>query len=186
MTTLAELMTETATSGFAVLQAEDGSTLRVGALTLARLWTRAVDDTVRSGYLERDLRPLDVVLEDGGQDVIRIGPQLRYGLITNSHESTSDDALERLCVRKGCSMEVACPALDTCSDHLDTPLRIVALLLNSGNLARPVGCTDDEAAVVQLSRERRVHTWSEDIARRELEAAGERRVIAQCTASATS
>lgn len=186
MTTLTELMTETTTAGFAVLRAADGSEARVGPLTIARLWTLAVDDTVRFGYRGRELNDADVVLEDGGQDVIRVGRRLRYGLLTNSGEASSWDALERLCVKDGCPLEVACGAVDTCADHLDIPAPSVVLRFRSGNLARPEGCTDDETAIAQLSREHRLHAWSEDIARRELATAGERRDIARRTAPTTA
>lgn len=181
MTTLAELMTEAATSGFATLRAEDGSETRVNTLTVARLWTLSVDDTIRFGFLGREASAAPVVLEDGGNDVIRVGDSLRYSLLTNIEVSTAD-AIERLCVKRDCLTEVVSPAVEVCLDHLDMPMYVVALLLRDGDMARPEGCTDDEAAIVQLSRERRLHQWSEDIARRELAAAGEGRVIAHLTA----
>lgn len=186
MTILAELMTETATSGVAVLRASNGIETRVGALTIARLWTLAVDDTVRFGYLGRDLRDAAVVLEDGVQDVVRIGRSLRYRLLAHSDAVSTADSVERLCISEGCTLTVVSAAVDTCEDHLDLPMRAVTRMYQSGNLSRPAGCADDEAAIVQLSRERRVHLWTEDIARRELEAAGERRDIARRTEAATA
>jgi hypothetical protein len=177
MTTLSELMTW-ATAGTAELRAEDGQTLQVDALLAARLWTQAVDDTVRFGYLGRDLRDAEVVLEDGGGDIVRVSRSLRYVVDSHSPDVAVGDALERLCTAPHCDLSVVSTAVDTCEDHLDHPMHVVALLLQDGALTRPEGCTDDEAAIRQLSRERRVHAWTEDIARRELETTGERRVIA--------
>ncbi|MFD6243354.1 hypothetical protein ACFWFV_28310 [Streptomyces diastaticus] len=160
---LTDLLTAAA-SGAGTLTDEHGRTAEVRTSDAARLYAAVADDAITMGLGLLNTPTASVVLEDAGTETVVVAGVLRYVV---------GDGVERLCTAATCPGGSIGTSLITrvCREHLDTP--VPGLTPPAADDIRP----GDLQAAIRDSRTLRLDAWQREIAGREQEAAGDRRLL---------